>query len=361
LATRIGLRALALPVTVLYALYPTAIYYTNLLATEVPFTFLLLAIVLIWINLMEYRPPPREIPFHRAALVLSLGGLTGVAALVRPVILPIVALFLIFQVRRIRVIQQVLPLLLVSLLAFLGVILPWTYRNYRVLGHLVLISTNGGVNFFIGNNPSATGEYFIPAYNPLVGLEEWEMDQAGWRAGIEFLLKNPFQFLLNYWVKTVKLFSLEWDAFFWNFQTPQTFARQVHSLQIVRQSVSLLPLFVTPLGTSAGLMILGLWGLKKAYALPFRSLIVTLIGVWILVHALFFANPRFHFPLVPLLAISAVHVVHGWLHCRSCSENCLRYWFRQTGLEDYLISLYIGAIIIVWGKVIAERIAVHLL
>jgi hypothetical protein len=41
--------------------------------------------------------------------------------------------------------------------ALLSVIAPWMARNDRVLGKPVL-STNGGIVLFIGNNPYATGE-----------------------------------------------------------------------------------------------------------------------------------------------------------------------------------------------------------
>jgi hypothetical protein len=41
-------------------------------------------------------------------------------------------------------------------------LLPWTIRNAYVFHSLVPISTNGGINMFIGNNPEATGCYSIP-------------------------------------------------------------------------------------------------------------------------------------------------------------------------------------------------------
>jgi hypothetical protein len=38
-------------------------------------------------------------------------------------------------------------------------VVPWTVRNYSVLGQIVPISTNGPINLYIGNNPDATGVY----------------------------------------------------------------------------------------------------------------------------------------------------------------------------------------------------------
>lgn len=361
LTVRSGLRRLALPVTALYALYPTAIYYTNLLATEVLFTFLFVAIILVWLEFTEIQPAPRLTAIRHTALTLGFGGLSGMAALVRPVILPVLGLFLLFRIRQIRSVPHIWQLLVLSLAALLVVVMPWTYRNYRVSGRLVLISTNGGVNFFVGNNLSATGEYFFPADSPFAGLSEWEMGRASWKAGTDFIRNHPLQFIRTCLIKALRLFSLEWDAFFYNFQTPETFAQQAHSLQLVKRSPALIPFFMLPLGVSAGLMVLGLLGLKQTYGLPGRPWLVTLVGVWIAVHVLFFANARFHFPLVPLLAISAVHSVHGWLRQKHQSADRLVYWFRHAGPGDYVISLYTVAIVLSWGQAAVTRVATYLL
>ena len=42
--------------------------------------------------------------------------------------------------------------------AMAAVILPWTARNYHVFGDIVLISTNGGPTLLAGNNPTANGD-----------------------------------------------------------------------------------------------------------------------------------------------------------------------------------------------------------
>lgn len=360
LTVRIGRRHLALPATVCYALYPAAVYYANLLATEVLFTFLLLTAVLIWIELTECRSSPPRVSLYRSLLALSLGGLVGLAALVRPVILPVFGLFLLFSIQRLRSLPRLARVLSLSLLALLVVILPWTYRNYQVSGRLALISTNGGVNFYIGNNAAATGGYFVPADNPFEGLTEWQMDQAGWEAGLQFMQEQPFRFLENSIIKAVNLFSLEWDAFFWNFQTPETFGRQLHSLRLVKQSEVLAPFFLLPLVTSAILLVLGLWGLKRVYTLPYRPLFIALIGAWIIVHMLVFANARFHFPLIPLLTISAVHLVHGWFCGIGGSEGLLAYGVRNRGIGDYLISLYTLVVVLSWGKTAIAKFTTYL-
>ena len=59
---------------------------------------------------------------------------------------------------RIRQIQATV----LYLTGILLVILPFAVNNYRVSGDMVLISSNAGINLFIGNNPSAPGVFAIP-------------------------------------------------------------------------------------------------------------------------------------------------------------------------------------------------------
>jgi tetratricopeptide (TPR) repeat protein len=56
--------------------------------------------------------------------------------------------------------------------ATLVVILPVTLRNLVVGNDLVLVSSNGGVNFYIGNNPDSPGTYLLP---PDSGLQNFDL------------------------------------------------------------------------------------------------------------------------------------------------------------------------------------------
>ena len=62
-----------------------------------------------------------------------------------------------------------------ALLLALGLCLPplvTLARNWTVSGEPILISTNGGINFFIGNNPTADGTFRIPSDSGLVDRAE---------------------------------------------------------------------------------------------------------------------------------------------------------------------------------------------
>jgi hypothetical protein len=93
---------------------------------------------------------------------LGVGALTGLAGLTRPVLLPVYGLLsglLLAQhvsARRWKEAAFVLAAGLVTVL----VLTPWTIRNYRVHGRLLAVKDNFGKEFWMGNNPHATGTSF---------------------------------------------------------------------------------------------------------------------------------------------------------------------------------------------------------
>jgi 4-amino-4-deoxy-L-arabinose transferase-like glycosyltransferase len=99
---------------------------------------------------------------RRGLLAAGVGALTGLAGLTRPVLLPVYGLLSGLLVvrhvtsRRWKDAALVLAAGLVTLL----VLTPWTIRNYRVHGRLLAVKDNFGKEFWMGNNPHATGTSF---------------------------------------------------------------------------------------------------------------------------------------------------------------------------------------------------------
>ena len=90
-------------------------------------------------------------------------------------------------------------------LIFLGVIVPWTVRNYKVHGKQVLIATNGGSTFYGGNNgrvatePKQFGHWIstteLPDRDKIEATpDEVSHDQMEWGLGWQWLKENP-----HYW------------------------------------------------------------------------------------------------------------------------------------------------------------------
>lgn len=137
-----------------------------------------------------------------SAALLALAGLVlGYATLTRPatlLLLPLPAAFLLADARagRLRLLG---PLLYV--LAFLAVVLPWTWRNGQVHGRLVLVATNGGTTFRGGNNDRVLYEprhlgYWLPSGElpdrDLIDAapDEVTRDQVEWQLGKTWLREH---------------------------------------------------------------------------------------------------------------------------------------------------------------------------
>jgi hypothetical protein len=98
----------------------------------------------------------------RKGVWITLGLLFGVQILVRPDILMGIAFFGIWLIAYSKNWKERKEKLIgystaigISLL----LVLPWTIRNYDTFGAFVLVSANSGFNFYMGNNPQATGEF----------------------------------------------------------------------------------------------------------------------------------------------------------------------------------------------------------
>ena len=156
MARLIGHEQIALLSALIYALYPSAVYYTNLLATEVPFTFLLF--LAIFISLKVSTDPmggQGRGPF--VCSVLLLGAVLGSAALVKPVALSALGFLVISVVARLKPTKRALLFGFIILGTVLLFILPWSYRNYLVSKRWALV-THGGMSFYLGtiHGPPAT-------------------------------------------------------------------------------------------------------------------------------------------------------------------------------------------------------------
>jgi len=134
-----------------YALYGTIIFYEAMLLIPVLFIFLNLLAVYF---LLKYKGLYEPQKWLIAGLVL------GLAAIARPNILLLVPLFLIWIYVTISDKGDIKKKLTIAAIYLAGLLIPVlsvTLRNYIVTGETILISSQGGVNFYIGNNPDTEG------------------------------------------------------------------------------------------------------------------------------------------------------------------------------------------------------------
>ncbi|GAF83637.1 unnamed protein product, partial [marine sediment metagenome] len=117
-----------------------------------------LLIVLLWAMVSFVARWTERMRFGSA---VAAGILLGLAALVRPNVLALAPAILVWAAwiaRRHRLGRCYVWAGAGLLAGMAATIAPVTVRNYAVSGDFVLISSNGGINFFIGNNADATGQ-----------------------------------------------------------------------------------------------------------------------------------------------------------------------------------------------------------
>ena len=153
-AGRLFGRSAAVATAVMATLYAPFLFYAGELL-EITLSMFFLSVA-AWAMARETLSGPR---------LLGIGALIGAAALGKPNLL-VLAPVLLIGIGFLRPIRRPASWPwrrgLLFVLGMLVVISPFTLRNRIVGGDWVLISSNGGINLFIGNNPTANGGFSVP-------------------------------------------------------------------------------------------------------------------------------------------------------------------------------------------------------
>lgn len=115
---------------------------------------LLIALTILTLDEANERPGTK--------VWIVLGILFGVQIYVRPDILMGIIFFgiwLLFYAKNSGDRKKKMAGYGLAIAISLLMVLPWTIRNYNLFGSFVLVSANSGFNFYMGNNPAATGEF----------------------------------------------------------------------------------------------------------------------------------------------------------------------------------------------------------
>ncbi|HID63817.1 MAG TPA: phospholipid carrier-dependent glycosyltransferase, partial [Anaerolineae bacterium] len=123
--------------------YPSLVGFNLILMSDNLFTLLLTLSVLTSVYFFSTR---------KMKFLVASGVLAGLATLTRTVgVALLVSLIIVLGVESLRTRRVFVWPVLLSILGFLAVVLPWTYRNYYVHRSSVFVDTNLGINLYIGN------------------------------------------------------------------------------------------------------------------------------------------------------------------------------------------------------------------
>jgi len=306
----------------IYAVYKPVLFYEQTLLSETPMA--LTCVILLYVIAAQRQKS------HVISWFL-IGALLGINALLRGNVLlfaPVLIMWILVCEYRDDRHSFVLTSLKKTLTFILGLIisiLPVTLHNYAAEKDFVLISSNAGFNFFIGNHKGATGIFEIP---PLVDMDQ---DPSGSRVAEADLGLFPLKSseVSSYWSsKAVKFISqnpgdfirllVKKLYFFWG----RTEIAQIYSMNLMKE---FMPVITWPL---PGFYIIGplsILGMGLCLFKPDRRtiLIVLFVHIYVLSFLPFFLTARYRVPVIPVLCIfSSVAVVHlgGIIHKKRLKE-----------------------------------------
>lgn len=287
----------ALTAAAIFAVLPTFVLFSPVLATEHVFVALMLVAVLVAVGL-------RGAAGWRA---VGLGALLGLAVLTRGEAMFYLAAFVVFlwfeaTPRRVRIRQ-----LLLMVVGVVAVLSPWYVRNAVVASPDTGLSSGSGINFYFAHNGS--GNYGWHAENPFVGMSAEEANREGWRLGFGYLREHPFSILHDVRYGTRQLFAIPDFALFYSTRDvrfpgdPNFFEKDLPGL---RTLVDALRLGAMTFLVTAFLAVL----LSRRWSRPLVTLLVPLIFLsWVWRTVLFWATPRYgYFILVMLVFFAATTI-----------------------------------------------------
>ena len=285
----------ALVGALLTAFFPSLIFLAGMTLSETLFIFL--ALLGLWLAI-EAESRPNRLLLVPAGIVVGLAALTrGQAALFPLVLLPF--WWRVLKDRRLVLARALTMGALVAL-----VFLPWTVRNYVESKSFVVISTNAGVDFYIGHSEEAPqpGRQVIRITSKYKDLPlpqaEAKISADGFHEGLEYALSHPLREIELSARKLFYLYYNDHEALSWT----ETHGARQFMPDILRSGLAWL-------SDSYYFAVLGLAALGAVGWLsrrqPVRLLLVSLVIYWTLVHIVFFGDPRFHAPIIPVVCLWA--------------------------------------------------------
>ncbi len=314
--TRTGLIA-----ALMMAMYGTLIYFDNELLIPVLFIFLILVFFQFFLMALDQGR-------HRILFSAACGLCLGLAAITRPNILVILPA-LIWAVLPISKINFPRRALLVLLLTALIPVFIVTGYNFIIGDDAVFIASQGGVNFYIGNNelsdgrtaivPGTRADWWggrfdtIKLAEEVAGhkLKDSEVSNYWFSRGVEFIRSNPGAWF-NLTMRKVGMF---WTG------------AEIGNNSSINYLMSYAPI-MNWLWFGFGLIApLGLAGFVIAFKQ--RRHLALLPGIFIVLYmagiVIFFVCARFRMPVIPWLILFAAYGV----------DSCIAFW--RSGRHKELI------------------------
>jgi hypothetical protein len=301
--------ATGLLAAVIYTFYAPAIFYEPLYlvtAIQTP-----LNIALVWALLGGFAKPEQRLVW------LGCGALLGLSALARPNVLlfgGFVVAGLLLQINSRPEWRQAIVRSLIFAIGVGIIVFPVTLRNYLVAGDIMLVTSSGGPNFYIGNNVGATGRFQTP---PIFNKSEVNSPRSQMGAYIQLAESetghplSPSE-VSDFWYRKTwseiaddpgrwfRLLLLKLSLFFnyYEFGSSRNLEYSAQYSNVLR-----LPLF--RFGLIAPFAITGMFVASRRWR--GALMIYGMVAVYIVTVLMFFFLSHYRMPATPFLAIFAAY------------------------------------------------------
>lgn len=236
-------------------------------------------------------------------------------------LIPIFGTWLIWQLWvNVKTARLTLAVIAVYTTGALLVVTPITLRNYYVGGEWVLITSQGGVNFYLGNNPNADGMLSRPEEvrtNPLMERQDYlklaEREtgkKLSWREMDDYYLHKALKWIRDEPGNAAQLYLKKWNLWFAGMEIADNY-----SFNFMKQEYS--NAMRLPVATAYTFGALGWIGLvlvcvrfrKKTSMLSLANPGLALLCLFVLAYSgsitLFYIKSRLRVPIYPVLMIFA--------------------------------------------------------
>ncbi len=271
-----------------FAFMADQIFLTSIFLTETLYVFVLLLWVYLGIRLQNSASP---------GVLMLFSFLLGFLALIRPIsliFLPILIWKAYLTWHRNRKNYWAIG----SLFIWLAPILPWTVRNLLLLNSFVFITTNSGVNFFLGHNPtfqyyaSPLKEQVRQSYLAEYGPSEVGEDRYLFQLGLQYIYEYPEELIPRSLAKLYFLYILEIPPWPWD--------------EYLNGEGLILPVWMPRWLWQCEILVFVLLGIIYSFTRKLKhGILLSVIALYTIACVVYFARTRFRMPIEPFLLIYA--------------------------------------------------------
>ena len=306
LAVRMFDRRVAVAAGLLQSIFPSQIYYAGTILSEAEFTMLFLGALLV----LLWQPWSREgMPWQQ---LFAAGLLFSAATMVRGILLvfPVVLFGIWFFYLRSRRRALLQTAILFAGIAVLTV--PWSIRNTIAFGTLTGPSTNLGDDLCIGNFNGAKGAFTLSGkcFESDAGKSpqqvEVDRNREGLRIAVRDVLAHPVRMPRLVGEKAYWLLNKDDDGL----TAAESYGHDVFIPEYRRELLSVAANSIYY--ATGAIAVLGALALALSKDIRRALLVLTLVYV-LAIPLVFFGDPRFHYPAIPIaVLIAAATIVAIW-------------------------------------------------